>query len=546
MTERWTESTFVSGLGGVRLATDVYLPQPLRGRVPAVVLRTPYDMRWEATLFGRLGELFAGEGVAFVAQDSRGRFRSDGDPEPFLHEAADSYATCDWLVRQPWSNGIIGLVGDSYAGLAALLAAGMAHPAVRALAVVNTSSDPAGDWMYRQGVLRLQFAVSWALAAWSGPGLCLADIPWTHRPLSGLLEAAAPGRRSPALERWVRGGATAPAWTGDPGWPGLIDGVRVPTLFRTGWWDLFARGTLRDWSRLRTKTGFPHPLVVEPTDHDYNRWEDDPPPNPLDDTDETAALQARRHVPELRFLRAVLLGRGVPPREAGSVTWTMTHGGTRVADCWPPRNARTLRLHLADAPRAARHGPEGGVLGARRDALGGVVRWEHDPNALVPSLEGDIMAHRLRRPDERDVQVRDDVVTFTSPPQRADLDLAGPVEATLAVSTTAPVGHLMAKLSDVYPEGPARRILDGAAVIGGETGPNVVRVDLGQTGYRVRRGHRLRLEIAASAFPRYIWLPGDGADPWSAVHGVRAELALDLHEAAVLDITTVSEPTAIG
>lgn len=538
MAERFSESAFVPTPDGVRLATDIYLPQPHAGRVPAVVLRTPYDMRWEATLFGRLGELFANEGFAFVAQDARGRFRSDGEPEPFVHEASDGHATFDWIVGQPWSNGRAALIGDSYAGIAALLAAGTHHPALRALAIVNTSTDPMREWLHRQGILRLQFAVSWALAAWSGPGLCLADIPWHHRPLEGLIGAAAAGRQSPALERWARGGATARAWERDPGWPGLIDRVAVPAFFRTGWWDLFARGTLRDWARLRSKTGIVHPLVVEPTDHDYNRWEDDPTPNPLDDTDFAAELLARRHAAEFRFLRAALAGERLPARRGGSVEWTLTHGGGRRSDTWPPQGAAVLRLHLADGGRA-RTGPEGGSLWTRRDALGGAVRWDHDPAAPVPSLEGDIAAHRLRRPDEREVQVRDDVLTFTGAPLRADLDLAGPAALTVAVSTSAPAGHLMAKLTDVYPEGPARRIVDGAAAFGGGPDAAMVRVDLGHTGYRVRAGHRLRLEVAASAFPRYIWAVGTDADPWTALHGVGCEMRILLGEGSgFIDLTT--------
>jgi uncharacterized protein len=153
----------------------------------------------------------------------------------------------------------------------------------------------------------------------------------------------------------------------------------------------------------------------------------------------------------------------------------------------------------------------------RADVLATTVRWDHDPQHLVPSLQGEVAHGRFRRPDEREVQVRDDVPTFTSAPLVTPLDLCGPIVARLVVTTTGASAHVMAKLSDVYPEGPARRIADGAALVNGGLEPSPVEVSLGHAGYRVRRGHRLRLEIASSAYPRYIWHPGTDEDPWQAI-----------------------------
>jgi putative CocE/NonD family hydrolase len=130
-------------------------------------------------------------------------------------------------------------------------------------------------------------------------------------------------------------------------------------------------------------------------------------------------------------------------------------------------------------------------------------------------MEGEAVDGWFRRPDERLTQVRDDVVTFTSDPWREPLDLAGPITAELTLRSPDVGGHVMVKLCDVYPTGEARRIVDGASLV--EGGASVVTVDLGQTGYRLRPGHRLRLEISSSAFPRYIWHPGTTTDPWDAV-----------------------------
>jgi uncharacterized protein len=513
MADRFADSTAVRARDGSLLATDVYLPRTLRGRVPAILLRTPYDMRWEATLFGRLGELFADQGFAFVAQDARGRFRSGGVARPFADDASDGFDTCEWIVRQRWSDGTIGLTGDSYAGFAALATATVGHPAIRAIAIGNSTTDVMGDWTQHQGVLRLQFLVSWSLAAWSGDGLAQPDIPWGHRPLSGLVDAAAPGRSAAVLEQLVRPARDDAHGSDERAHPPFIHGVRVPALFHAGWWDLFQRGQLRDWARHRSGSGSESLLVVDPTDHDFNEWTDLPPAMRHDDSDEAASRLAEHLAPEFRFFLRHLRGRGEPP--PAPVEWALTHVGSSSSPSWPPPASRPLRLHLGDAVRALR-GPEGGSLGLRPDSLPTTVRWDHDPRQLVPSLQGEVAHGRFRRPDEREVQVRDDVPTFTSTPFVRPLDLCGPITAHLVVTTTGTSAHVMAKLSDVYPEGPARRIADGAALVRGGLEPTPVEVSLGHAGYRVRPGHRLRLEVASSAYPRYIWHPGTEEDPWQA------------------------------
>ena len=123
-------------------------------------------------------------------------------------------------------------------------------------------------------------------------------------------------------------------------------------------------------------------------------------------------------------------------------------------------------------------------------------------------------------PDERDVEARPDVLTFTGDPVDADLDLAGPVIASLRVSSTAPSTHAVAKLVDVAPDGFAQRIVEGIVAVprtGSRDEAQGAVVDLGSTGYRVREGHRLRLEVATSCFPRFAVHPGTDEDPMLAV-----------------------------
>ena len=523
---------------GIHLATDLYLPRR-PSRVPAIVARTPYGARGNAVWFAGIGRLFADHGFAFVAQDTRGHHGSGGVAAPFAHEALDGYDTCDWVVRQPWSDGTIATFGESYVGFTAIAAASSGHPAIRAAALRATTSDIEDDWIRHQGVLRLEFVVRWALAAWSGRDNLAPELDWTIRPLRAVVPAVVPDRVPAILDDWARdGGHTRHVAR----WPALIDRVRVPTHFTAGWWDLFQRGQLRDWSHHARHGNPASRLVVEATDHAGHDWGDGPTPDPLSDFDALAARMPDVLSNELAFLCAQLKGTETRPPSA-PVSWTLTHAGAQTATRWPPPGARPLRLYLVDAGRAHR-GPEGGALSSRPDRIPVEARWVHDARQLVPSTDGEALEGWFRRPDERLAQVRDDVITFTSDVMRVALDLAGPVTADLVLRASSPGSHVMVKLCDVQPTGEAYRIVDGASRIDGDETSTTI-VDLGQTGYRIRPGHRLRLEIASSAFPRYIWFPGTATDPWDAVQtrSVESILVTGL-EGSSVTLTVMGESRA--
>jgi uncharacterized protein len=530
-------TTFVVARDGTRLATDIYLPRR-PGRVPAVVARTPYGKTSNVVWFPAIGRLFADNGMAFVAQDTRGRYASEGELAPFA-EASDGWDTFEWITRQPWSDGSIAVFGESYVGFAAIAAAATAHPALRAAAIRNTGTDIEGDWLRHQGVLRLEFVVRWAFAAWSGRDNLAPEFDWTLRPPAQIVQALSPivGRdRLPAVvDGWATGGRAVAGPQREATFPSLIDRVRVPTHLTTGWWDLFVRGATRDWARLASRPGVDSRLVAEPTDHAGHDWGDGPTPDPLVDFDALAARMPVVLASELDFLRKHLLG--VDDGGPSPVSWMLTHAGVQQSPSWPPPDAAPMTLHLVDGGRAV-HGPEGGGLSSRPDRVPVDARWRHDPADPVPSLEGEAVDGWFRQPDERLTHVRDDVLTFTSDPYRKPLDLAGPVVAELVVTPPSAGCHVMAKLSDVYPTGESRRIADGAFLVPSGGGEARVIVDLGHTGYRVRAGHRLRLDVAASAFPRYILHPGTPQDAWSGARTSATRISVRTgRDASVLRLT---------
>ena len=507
-------TTFVVARDGTHLATDIYLPRR-PGRVPAVVARTPYGKASNVVWFPAIGRLFADNGMAFVAQDTRGRYASEGELAPFV-EASDGWDTLEWITRQPWSDGSSAVFGESYVGFTAIAAAATAHPSLRAAALRNTGTDIEGDWLRHQGVLRLEFVIRWALAAWSGKDNLAPEFDWTQRPLAQIVQALSPivGReRLPAvLDSWATGGRPVDMPQHEAQFPSLIDRVRVPTHLTTGWWDLFVRGATRDWARLSSRPDVDSRLVAEPTDHAGHDWGDGPTPDPLADFDALAARMPVVLASELTFLRKHLLG---VDDGASAVSWMLTHAGVQQSPSWPPPGASPMTLHLVDGGRAS-HGPEGGGLSPRPDRVPVDARWRHDPADPVPSLEGEAVDGWFRQPDERLTHVRDDVLTYTSDPYRAPLDLAGPIAAELVVSAPSAGCHLMVKLSDVYPTGEARRIVDGAVLVPSGGGEARVVVDLGHTGYRVRGITGCASTSRQAPFPGTSFTRGTAEDAWSA------------------------------
>jgi putative CocE/NonD family hydrolase len=197
------------------------------------------------------------------------------------------------------------------------------------------------------------------------------------------------------------------------------------------------------------------------------------------------------------------------------VRWYLGGDGWHDALSWPPPQARESRLYLGDAA-AATAGAAGGSLRSSPPTEESAAQWTHDPRDLVPSTVENPFAFLRECPDEREVEARRDVLTFTGEPLSRPLDLTGPVTARLRVTTDGPSMHVFAKLVDVFPDGRAVMLLRGQISTAEPDGAHAADVYLGHTGYRVEAGHRLRLHVASSDFPLYVAHAGTDANPWFA------------------------------
>ena len=522
------EQTMVPMRDGVRLATDVYLPSGAGAgaAVPAVLVRLPYDKVGRYTFMQRIAPFFTERGYAFVTQDVRGKFRSEGETRAFVHEIDDGYDTLEWVSTRSWCDGGVGMWGDSYYGYTQWAAVASEHPALRAIVPRVTSADLAG--LFGPASVTPLYFGEYLAQYWLDDRIERWAVDYTHRPLAEVFDQGfeAVGARSRSFDDLVRESAAGRSISAFPdGHP--FDKLRIPTLHTGGWFDNIMPDQLRDYVELTSRPDVAHLQYLEmnSTDHE-NYFLGLVPIQPQDDHDSDDDALARmlpRYVGSaLDFFDIHLRGIDAPfPR----VRWHQGNDGWHTAERWPPPDAAPIRRYLTRADRATVDADGGGLTDAP-DAQPSTARWIHDPGDLVPSTVVDPFAFLHEVPDERAVASRADVLTFTSEPLDAPLDLAGPVEVHVTVRSTAPSTPLFAKLVDVAPDGAAMMLTRGQVTVRVTDGSAPARIDLAHMGFRVPAGHRLRLQLTSSDFPLYLPHPGTDEDPWLATSGTPSEQTL--------------------
>jgi hypothetical protein len=501
---------------GTRLACDLYGANAMEAPVPVVLVRLPYGKSSRFVFMDRVAARFNARGYVLAVQDVRGKFRSQGERLPFINESRDGYDTIDWLSKQPWCNGIVGMFGDSYYGFTQWAAVASQHPALRAI-VPRMTTATLGDDPGSQppGSVPALARATWRASTWLDGELHEKDLDWSLRPFISVYEDffSRSGGRSAAFDLFAPHPVHVPAFAG----PHPYDARPVPVLHCVGWWDNLAARHMADYEELAQRPGWNavQYLSADATDHENYPVDHAPITESHDhqaNEDALEALLPRYTDNALAFFDVFLKGSRAPetlPR----VRWTLAHAGPRDATRWPPEEARQSEFFLDDIAAAA-----GGFPGARltqtRPTNTQSVGWEHDPDALVPSMVTNEFAFLADHPDLRPLLDRADVLSFVSEEFGTPLDLAGPVRFEGTLRQSAPTTDIFVKLLDVDPAGRARVIVRGEAQLTRDDGQRAFAVNLGHTGYRLRPGHRLALLIASSDFPSHLPNSGSDENPW--------------------------------
>jgi len=530
---------------GVRLATDVYLPgapdAPDAEPGDAILIRLPYDKSGEYTFIPLVAEYFTARGYRVVAQDVRGKFRSEGDALLFVNEVDDGYDTIDWIVQQEWSNGRVAMWGDSYYGYTQWAAVASQHPALKAIAPRVTGTmlgEPvratAGE---RTRPVESAITYLYPLTYFHSRDAYFWDLDPAGRPFSAQAEeiVAELGARSLSYDQWYPRAVHLPRFPlASP-----FDARPVPTLHTIGWWDNCAPLSWADVAEIEQRPAWAlnHFLRIESMDHESYHLDDPAAARVEERSDAQIRAELPRMLqPAVDFFEVFVRGHG-RVSDIPRVSWSLAGTAeTHHAAAWPPRSATTRTLYAHASGGLSPEAPEAAAE----------VEWLHDPADLVPSSVPNAFAYLLYAPDEAPLGARQDVLSFTTDVFQRDVDLTGPVRVAASVSSDGPAMDVFARLLDVSPDGTALRIARGQVHVTDAALPAVVDIDLGQLGYRVRKGHRLRLHVHSSDFPEFLPQPGTGEEPWGAVETAvnRQRISLGGDEPLRVSLSVLSDTDA--
>jgi putative CocE/NonD family hydrolase len=551
---------------GVRLAADVYLPakdgQPLADRWPTILMRTPYG-KGSADRGSPEGHYFTRCGYAVMFQDTRGRYDSEGTWHMLLDDGPDGYDTAEWIARQSWSNGKIGMLGTSYVGGTQHALAMTGSPHLTTVIPVDAMSNLGYASMRNGGAFELRFWNWIMLNAGRGsryerdPSAAAALRAMSDQRIHYLLNlplrpGTTPLRLAPEYEQWLvealGHGINDDFWRQN----NIIDYAPrykdIPVYLVGGWYDSWASNTTANFAALTKTIRGPVYLIMGPWIHGQQgqafhgqvsfgpvaaiadplawrrQWYDHWLKGVENDVGRAAPFRTK--------VRIFVMGSGEGGKDKDG---RLEHGGAwREEHEWPLARARATNYYLW---------PQGGLRDQPPPVAPAATRFQFDPQRPVPTIGGNISSnndimlqgawdqrggpHIWNSPEPLPLSARNDVLVFQSEPLPADLEVTGELAVRLWVSSSAVDTDFTAKLIDVYPPssnwpgGFDLNIGDGiqrmrfrdslqkeTLIEPGQIYP--ITVKLYPTSNIFKRGHRIRVDISSSNFPRFDLNPNTG------------------------------------
>lgn len=539
---------------GVTLSADIYRPVTA-DHIPAIVVRSPYGKTSDA--IHRTGHFFAEHGYAYIYMDVRGRGDSDGLFVPYRNEGRDGYDSIEWAADQPWCTGNVGTMGGSYLGRIQWLTALTAPPHLRAMITQVSPSDPFVEWptgvptphhlcwlyMTSGRVVQNMDVIDWEKIYWHLP-LNTMDV-LTGRAMSHWREEIAHDH----LDDW---------WN-EISYQSRFEEIDLPVLHISGWYDDEQVGTPLNFAGMTRKAATAHArnnqkLLMGPWPHAINQssklGEIDFGPDALIDLEgyqrrwfdywlkgvDTGIMQ---EPPVRLFVMGKNEWRDEREWPLQRTKWTHYYlhsrgkANSRFGDGWlSVHKPDEHHAYGSDVSKERLDGEEavqnGSVdLGTYKERASSDVsmsglgiteaatdRYHYDPYNPVPFIT-DMVSSQIGGPDDyAAIERRDDVLVYSTEPLDSDTEVTGPVRMELYAASTATDTDFMVKLLDVWPNGYAQRLTDGmvrARFRDGMARSSLIEpgkvyrftVDCWNTSHVFKRGHRIRVEVSSSAFPKY-------------------------------------------
>ena len=527
----------VSMRDGTTLYADLYRPDA-PGPFPVLLQRTPYDKASPMSA-AELDPLTAAKhGYAVVIQDTRGRYASEGEFYCFRDEINDGYDTVEWAASQPWSTGKVGMYGSSYVGATQWLTAISAPPHLAAILPNVTASNYHEGWVYQGGAFELGFNESWTLGS-----LSLANFPnissvrnvpqERQEKLVEVIDSMDHAFRSSPLTEFshLKGGLADYFydWIAHPDydeyWKTLCieeshSRVTVPAINIGGWYDIFLGGTIRNYLGMGEKGATEdarrgQKLIIGPWEHNtrggsvvgshYFGLAADAGSLGLDGI-------------HFKWFDYWLKGENNGVLDDPPVRiFVMGDNVWRDEQEWPLARAKPTDYYFHSQGQANSLNGNGS-LSTDQPGEEPVDVFLYNPANPVPTRGGGLCCDSYFVPngafEQKEIEARDDVLVYTTPPLERDVEVTGPVTVTLWAATSATDTDFTAKLVDVCEEGCARNLTDSiirARYRDSMASPSLVEpgkayyysIDLWATSNVFKAGHRIRVEISSSNFPRF-------------------------------------------
>ena len=521
---------------GVELSADVYRPDA-SGTFPTLLWRTPYSNNDAGTV--EQSKWFAQRGYVVVVQDVRGKYDSGGTFRLFLDEANDGIDTNEWVGAQPWSNGKIGTMGGSYLGYTQIAPAVRGSKYLTSMSASVTTGDTFNNWAYIDGALFLGFFTPWGSVNMDGHVMQNTQAyDWSqvfrHLPIATMDQAA--GHTNKVYREYLKNPrASDPIWNG-VSFENEIHKIAVPFLVVDGWYDLFLRGALEDHQTIvqRGATDVARQqkhLMLGPWAHDTGVRINGPANSVVSGPDRAIdfgpAAQIEMRKVYLRWhdhwLKGIDNGVGTEPPVK---IFVMGENRWRFEKEWPLARTRYTKYFLNSGGRANSAAGDG-VLSAAQTGKADSDRFVYDPNDPVPTLGGSTCCSAVPSgpSDQRKAELRSDVLVYTTDVLSEPMEVTGPIKVKLYAATDGTDTDWTAKLVDVHPDGYAQNLQDGIIRARYREGrgtparllePGKVyeyTIDLWATSNTFLPGHRIRLEVSSSNFPRFDRNLNTGEDP---------------------------------
>jgi len=567
---------------GVRLATDVYRPKDTSKKVPIIFVRTPYNFNYWDVRNGVPSDMTAAldavkRGYAYVVQNERGHFFSEGNYDILGPPRTDGYDALTWMAAQPWCNGKVGTLGCSSTAEWQMGVAAMGHPAFAAMNPQGFGAGVGrvapyfeqGNW-YRGGAVQMLF-IAWLYGEQNqvrpmfSPSTSQEDlirasrefdlaqqlppVDWSkalqHLPEQDIIEAVGGPHGIFADAMPVdTGGAMIKRQPNDPAWykGGLFHDdmtINVPGLWFMSWYDVSIGPNLATFNHVR-RTARPEIAnqqyaVIAPTLHcSYKRATAD-------------TIVGERSVGDARLdydaLTYAWFDQFLKGEQASQIqSWpkvryyTMGINKWQSSDTWPPRGAEPMILYLSSGGSANTSSGDG-ALNPVVPAADKPDSFAYDPKNPVSSYGGNVCctgnAVQGGAFDQRKMEARPDILVYSTEPLKEGLEVSGPIEVTLYVSSDVKDTDFTVKLIDVYPDGRAYNLDETIQRVRYRDGYDkqvwmepgkVYKVTLSPmtTSNYFDAGHRIRIEVSSSNFPRFDRNMNTGGHNYDEVEGVVA------------------------